>query len=384
MNNFSNIAVIGAGIVGASIAFHLARRGAKVTLIDAGEPGKKSKVQPATAVSFAWMNARDKNPRHYHLFNRRSLDMWARFVERLGIPQSATWGGELRWASTDDGAREIVNRAGILQSWGYPIRLLNGEEIGALEPRLTPGVVTATSYTDIEGHADTGAVVGACIERLKEWGADICFQTSVTGLARSGADIEAVVTDRGEIACDAVVLAGGVDTAGLAAMADIDVPMYYTFGCTILTEPVPPIFENASVVHSPRDCPPQTNFRQLPNGSVMLHGGAHGRVYDGGSLGQDDREVQRVVDAVARFLPAIEGVPVREVLRGRRPIPKDGHPILGFAQRVPNLYLSVTHSGVTLAPLIGECAAVEILDGARIDFLRRYRLERFGSADGRR
>ena len=60
MNNFSNIAVIGAGIVGASIAFHLARRGAKVTLIDAGEPGKKSKVQPATAVSFAWMNARDK------------------------------------------------------------------------------------------------------------------------------------------------------------------------------------------------------------------------------------------------------------------------------------------------------------------------------------
>ena len=156
MSNFSNIAVIGAGIVGASIAFHLARRGAKVTLIDAGGPGKESAVQPATAVSFAWMNARDKNPRHYHLFNRRSLDMWARFVQRLGIPQSATWGGELRWASTDDGAREIVRRAGVLQSWGYPIRLLNGEEVGALEPRLTPGVVTAASYTDIEGHADTG------------------------------------------------------------------------------------------------------------------------------------------------------------------------------------------------------------------------------------
>lgn len=384
MNNFSNIAVIGAGIVGASIAFHLARRGAKVTLIDAGEPGKKSKVQPATAVSFAWMNARDKNPRHYHLFNRRSLDMWTRFVERLGIPQSATWGGELRWASTDDGAREIVERAGVLQSWGYPIRLLNGEEVEALEPRLDPGVVTAASYTDIEGHADTGAVVGACVERLREWGADVLFQARVTGLARSGSDISAVVTDRGEIACDAVVLAGGADTAALAAMADIDVPMYYTFGCTILTEPVPPVFENASVVHSPRDCPPQTNFRQLPNGSVMLHGGAHGRVYDGGSLGQSEEEVQRVVDAVARFLPAIEGVPVREVRRGRRPIPKDGHPILGFSQRVPNLYLSVTHSGVTLAPLIGECAAIEILDGARIDFMRRYRLERFGSADGRR
>ena len=84
------------------------------------------------------------------------------------------------------------------------------------------------------------------------------------------------------------------------------------------------------------------------------------------------------MDAVARFLPVVEGVPIREVRRGRRPIPKDGHPILGFTEKIPNLYLSVMHSGVTLAPLIGECAAIEILDGVRVGFLERYRLERFG------
>lgn len=78
MNNpTQNIAIIGAGIVGASIAVHLARRGASVRVIDAGTPGKQRAMasQPATYVSFAWMNARDKDPRHYHLFNRRSLDM---------------------------------------------------------------------------------------------------------------------------------------------------------------------------------------------------------------------------------------------------------------------------------------------------------------------
>ena len=78
------------------------------------------------------------------------------------------------------GARNRGTR-GHLQSWGYPIRLLNGEEVEALEPRLTPGVVTAASYTDIEGHADTGAVVGACVERLKEWGADIFFRRASWG-----------------------------------------------------------------------------------------------------------------------------------------------------------------------------------------------------------
>ena len=374
------IAIIGAGIVGSSIAFHLAQRGANVTVIDAGTPGEQRAMasQPATYVSFAWMNARDKDPRHYHHLNRRSLDMWARFVQRLGISQSATWGGELRWASTEEGARELVERVGTLQAWGYPIRLLDAEEMKAMEPRLTPGIVTAVSYTDGDGHADTGAVVGACVNQLADWGADLRFDTRVVGLTRAGSRIAAVATDKGEVLCDAVVLAGGADTAHLAAMAGLDVPVYHTYGCSILTDPVSPVFETAAVVHSPRDCPPQTNIRQLPNGCVMLHGGAHGRVYDSGSLGRTDVEVQRVVDVVVRFVPAIAGVPIREVRRGRRPIPKDGHPILGFSERVPNLYLSVTHSGVTLAPIIGECAAIEILDGARIDFLSPYRLERFG------
>jgi glycine/D-amino acid oxidase-like deaminating enzyme len=368
-----HIAIVGAGIVGSSIAFHLARRGAKITLIDAGEPGKST-----TSVSFAWMNARDKDPRHYHDLNRQSLDMWSRFVRRLDVVESVTWGGELRWAATEEGAREIFERVGVLQSWGYPIRLLNGEGLQLLEPRLNPGSVAVASYTDVDGHVDTGAVVSACVEKVKQLGSDIRNHTRVVGLSRSGGQIVGVVTDREEIACDAVVLAGGPDTAELAAMVDLNVPMYHTFGCTVLTEPIPYVFENVSVVHSPRDCPPQTNFRQLPNGSMMLHGGAHGRVFDGGSLGQTEDEVQQVVDAVARFLPVVEGVPIREVRRGRRPIPKDGHPILGFTEKIPNLYLSVMHSGVTLAPLIGECAAIEILDGVRVGFLERYRLERFG------
>ena len=87
--------------------------------------------------------------------------------------------------------------------------------------------------------------------------------------------------------------------------------------------------------------------------------------------------MQKVVDAVAQFLPGSDGIPIREVRRGRRPIPMDGHPVLGFTEKVENLYLAVMHSGVTLAPLVGECASIEILDDAKVDFLEPYRLERF-------
>ena len=116
---------------------------------------------------------------------------------------------------------------------------------------------------------------------------------------------------------------------------------------------------------------------QFPDGSVQIHGGFHGTVHDAGSLGETDEEVERVFKATAQFLPALQDTTIREVRRGRRPIPKDGHPVLGFTTSVPNLYLAVMHSGVTLAALVGEFAAIEILDGTRIEILAPYRLERF-------
>jgi len=370
-NQTKHIVVVGAGIIGCSIAHHLAKQGANVTLLHTHEPG-----QGTTAVSFAWINGRDKNPRHYHDLNRRSLDQWSRFARQLGAESALTWGGELRWAATEEGAEEIVQRVRTLQSWGYPIYLLNADEVGQLEPQLTPGDVIVASYTDIDGHVDTGAIVNACIKNLEQHNTTI-YKTQVIGFPQSEHKIQAVLTTAGEIACDTIVLAAGPDTADIAHLANVHVPLYDTFGSTIITEPVPPIFKSVSVVHSPRDTPPQTNFRQLPNGSVMMHGGAHGRVFDGHSLGQKDEEIQAVQNAVAQYVPALEGAPIREIRQGRRPIPKDGHPILGFTKQVPNLYLAVMHSGVTLAPIVGESAAVEILEQTHIDYLEPYRLSRF-------
>lgn len=370
-NQPSHIAVIGAGIIGCSIAYHLSKQGAQVTLIDQADPG-----QGTTSVSFAWINGRDKNPRHYHDLNRRALDHWPRFARQLQAEPALTWGGELRWAATDDDAEEIVQRVRTLQSWGYPISLLDEDELTQLEPKLKPGLVTAASFTEIDGHIDTQSIIRACVQYLQNAGATL-HKAQITGFVKHDNKIQAVQTTDGEIPCDTVVLAAGSDTAQIAEMAQFSVPLYDTFGCTIITEPVPPIFQNISVVHTPRDVPPQTNFRQLPDGSVMMHGGAHGRVFDGGSLGQNDDEIKIVREAVARYLPALEGVPIRDVRRGRRPIPKDGHPILGFNKHVTNLYLTVMHSGVTLAPLVGECTALEILEKTQIDYLEPYRLSRF-------
>ena len=364
------VVVVGAGVVGSTITYHLAQRDVEITILATGDP-----EWPASLISFAWVNARDKDPRYYHDLNRRSLDMWYRLAQRLG-GDICTFGGEMRWTTTATGASELKARVHQLQSWGYPIRALIPAEVHALEPDVATGEITGGSYTELEFHVDAPTFIESCLSAAIEHGARLERHTKVVGLKttshESRTTVLAVVTNRGELPCDVVVLAGGADNAKLASYAGLDMPVDHTFGATIITEAVNPIFKNVAMLYTPRDRQPTMNIRQLKNGSVMIHGGSH---YE--SIGRNNQDVESLVEAVSEYLPHLRKARIKEVRRGRRPMPKDGHPILGFPDAVPNLYLASMHSGFSLAALVGEFATTEIVDQARIDILEPFRLERF-------
>jgi len=373
-----HVVVVGAGILGASIAFHLTLRGAQVTVVEAGEPG-----QGASRVSFAWLNAYDKNPFPYHDLNRRSIEMWERFKRRLGGDIDLVWGGELRWSATPEGADALKARAKALQAWGYPTRIIDTAEVRRLEPDLDMSEMTAASYTDIDGHVNTRDVIRACISAAEAGGAELRTQATVTGMqlgqTRSGTSrIEGVTIGGQTIPCDLAVLAGGPDMPALAHLAGVDLPVYHTFGASILTEPIAPLFKHIAVYHPARDRPPTVNFRQFSDGVVMIGATAPDNQQEGDRARTDD-DVAQIMAEAAAVLPALRGVRVQELRQGRRPIPQDGESIIGFSDTVSNLYLATTHSGVTLAPIIGEFAAIEIVDGTAIDLLQPFRLARFRS-----
>ena len=371
-----HVVIVGAGILGASIAYHLTLHGARVTLVDAGQPG-----EGATRVSFGYLNAHGKTPFSYHDLNRRSLDMWAGFARRLGI--DVTWGGELRWAATADGAAALAAQAEALQAWGYPTRMLDAAAVRQLEPELQLGEFAAASYTYSDGHVDTAAVMRACLAAARERGAVVRAGSAVTGVEidRSRAGVARAVGVRigeEEVPCDAVVLVGGADMPALAEMAGIQVPHYHTFGATLLTQPLPPLFQTIAVLHSPRERQPLINVRQLPSGAVMVQSGAPDNTREG-DRGATDAEVEQIAADARAVMPMLQDIDIVEVRRGRRPIPKDGRSIVGFAPEVGNVYVATTHSGVTLTPLIGTFAAIEIAHGARIDLLAPFRPARFAS-----
>ena len=375
------VAVIGAGILGAAIAWRLARRGVRVTLIDKAQPG-----HGASSHSFAWINAGAKEPVGYHNLNRRSLDMWERFARSIGDggggggdPASVglRWGGKVSWESEPAAAERLVARVRQLQAWGYPSRLIDAGELKALEPALELGPVAAAEYSPNEGQVEPQMVVDACLRRLQEMGSEIRTGVEVIGFARSGNDrIESLITSTGNVDADAVVMAAGTDTTRLAALAGVNVPQAESPGVVLRTNPLPPLLHNVPVVYAPAlgDGRREIHIRQCADGSLMIGEG------DQESLAEDDSQAHAddLLARAARYLPGIGGARAIPVPVGWRPMPLDGYPVMGFADEAPNLYVALTHSGVTLAPALSQLAALEICDGTPAEaVLGPYRPQRF-------
>ncbi len=375
--NLRHVVIIGAGILGASIAWRISVRGFPVTLIDKSAPGSG-----ASSHSFAWINASSKQPIGYHNLNRRSLEMWSRFASELsddgdGKGVGLRWGGKVSWVTEPAAAKRLISEVRRLQSWGYPIRLISAAELSELEPALAVGPVAAAEYSENEGQVEPQLVIDACLHRLTERNATVCRNTEVTAfsLDREG-QVVAVETTSGRIACDTVVLAAGTDTTDLAAKIGVTVPQVKSPGVVIRTTPMQPLLQNLSVVYAPPITAggPEVHIRQCADGRMMLGEG------DQESLAKDDSQFHAddMLERACPFLPDLAAAKAIPVPVGWRPMPQDGYPVVGFSTEAPNLYIALTHSGVTLAPVLSQLVALEICEGEPVDaVLGPYRPQRF-------
>ena len=366
------VIVVGAGIVGASIAYHLSRRkDLAVTVLERHEL-----CAGASGHSFAWLNSFGKDPVSYHHFNRRSMDIWDRFARRLGGDLDLHWGGELRWEREPERVETLCQRIKQLQAWGYPIRIISSDELRELEPGLSPGPVEIASFSEIDGRVDPLKVIEACLQCAGEVGAVVHTHTPVNELCLDGqGKIEAVNTPNGKISCDVVVLANGTAVTELAATAGVHIPQQHSPGVVVRTDPQPPVLQNVSVLHLP---PIDKNrheihLRQSADGTLAIGQGSQE------SVDQDDSQehADDLLSRAVHYLPALAGARAIPTPVGYRPMPIDELPVIGFCAAAPNLYIALMHSGVTLAPLVGELATVEIVDGAHVEMLAPYRPERF-------
>jgi glycine/D-amino acid oxidase-like deaminating enzyme len=344
------IVVAGAGIVGASIGYHLAKRGVRVTILDAVAPGAG-----ATGKSMGWINATfSKLPRAYFDLNCAGIDAWRRLQRDLGAALNVQWGGSVAWAGDALEAEELRTNVRRHREWGYQVTMVNCDEFRRLLPNIHPGDIAAACYSEPEGAVNPREATNILLERARERGADVRFPCEVTSPDLYGT----------------FVLACGTGSPKLAAVAGVNVPLKDSPGVLLHTVPAPRLIDRVV-------CAPGIHFKQGADGRIVAAGpivAGPGTAITEAAVEEAD-EVRRSLE---KYLPQVRDIPTDHVTLGHRVMPLDEYPIIGFAAARPNLYVAATHSGVTLAPLIGELAAREILDGAAEEILKPYRPTRFG------
>jgi glycine/D-amino acid oxidase-like deaminating enzyme len=358
------IVIAGGGIIGANLAYRLAKRGAAVTLLEKTRP-----ASGATANSFAWINATySKQPRAYFNLNRLGIEAWLQIDRELGGDLPVRWGGSVEWYGDDRRAEQLRDAIRHHQAWGYPTHLIDDAALRALESHIAPGRVRAAAHAEIEGSADPVRATEVLLERAARAGARVVHPAEVTGLDERNGRLRAVRTRDGDVEADVLIVACGTDTPRVAAMAGVRVPLKDSPGVLVHTAPQPRVLER--VVLSPLG-----HMKQKPDGRIVT-----GSDFGGTPTTDASRDAgERFLKSASEVLPALGASDVEKVTLGWRPLPSDEFPVIGFAPKRRDVYIAVMHSGVTLSPLVAHLAGIEILDGVDAEPLEPYRPARFNA-----
>lgn len=370
------VGVVGAGIVGASIAYHLAEAGAQVTVFE-----KTGAASGATRNSFAWINAFVADT-HYRDVRLQSLLAYRSLDRRLGL--GIVWGGYLNWASDEPQAAIVRSNAGQLQGSPYPVVSVAVRDLAALSPHLVPGPVSAAIYSSIDGHLDPVHVTQQFLAGAKTRGAQLRCPCEVRALEFRRGRLVSAVTDQGSVPLDRLVVAAGVDTPRVLALCGFALRLRHAPGILAHSASIP---ELTRIIH---DAPAGLSFKQMANGSIVgtdapeppdlpVHAGIRAEAMDFPDEALRALHGNRILGKIAAFLPGVRGAPLEWLSLGFRPMPTDEFPVVGALPATSDVYATVTHSGVTLAPLLGRWVSSEVLEGTRVNALAPYRPERFAA-----
>ncbi|CAN7206155.1 NAD(P)/FAD-dependent oxidoreductase [Mesorhizobium caraganae] len=349
------IVVIGAGIIGASIAWHLTKAGARVTVVSESGAGGA-----ATPNSFAWINASWGNPEIYFRLRSRAMAEWKRLANDLpGLPLA--WCGGLCWDLPVD---RLEAYAAEHASWGYGIERVDAKRAAQIEPNLVEPPEFAV-YVAEEGVAEPVAAAKALLTDAERHGAKVVAGT-VDRLALVNGKVTSVVVSGETIVADEVVIAAGTGAPAIAATAGIKLPIETPPGLIVHSRPYKKLLNG--LVHAEK-----LHMRQTAEGRIIA-----GSDFAGGDPGDNPDATARELFAAAKAaLRGADGLELDFHTVGYRPTPTDGFPIASRAEGMGGLYVAVMHSGITLAPAVGLFATREILDGERDPLLAPYGLERF-------
>lgn len=358
-----HIAVIGLGVLGASAARALARNGATVTVFEQTAPGTGT-----TATSFGWVNSHDKHPRAYHELNAAGMAEHKRLHESGGDWFSPS--GVVEWAADAAGLRRLHESTETLRERDYSVRWINAERTAELLPdvRLPAEVAEFAWYPD-EGYALPLPLLARLWGEAREHGARLRCPARVTEIEHTDHGVLLHTAEAAPERFDFVVTATGRWSQALAGtpMADWQDPAstgYLAYTSRTLAR-LPRLFIS-----------PELNARPEGGGRLVIQAlDLDEYAAPDQHLSSDGMVANTMLERLRSLIDGTEHAEIERVDVGIRSYPADGHTVAGHLDE--RRYALATHSGITLAPLLGRLAAEEILHDKSSELLTDFRPQRF-------
>lgn len=365
------ICVIGAGVLGLSIAHELSADGHDVTVVEREHP-----FAGASHRSFAWINANSKFPSSYHRINAEGIEAHLALQERLSTGRR--WmhrSGCLLVDHSEERPATYARRIEEAEAEGYPVRRVDADELSRLEPAAVwPEDVDGALLYSSEGYLDNDVFGEVLQAELARRGVEIEIAEAVRiDSDDSGAVLH--LADGSSRSFDRVVVAAGAASGALAEASGFRIPVADLSQATVRTHSLlglsrPTDVDLRHVLISDR-----FNVRPRHDGRLWVQvPEVEPRVAEG----ESPELLAEVAEVMAGELERLFGRPVEmeKVIFSGRSFPEDGHSIIGFVDEGEKVYCAVTHSGMTLAALFGALTAQE-LRGEESALLADFRPSRF-------
>jgi glycine/D-amino acid oxidase-like deaminating enzyme len=352
----AGVVVVGGGVVGCSIAYHLARRGMRDVVVlerDAVGAGTTSKAAGGIRAQFP-----TETEIRFSLESRRVFES---FAEEFGIDPGYTRIGYLFLVSDEADRRGFEARIALQRRLGVDVRLISPREAQALVPALRTDDLIAAVWGPEDGMAGPSEVTQGFARRARDLGTRILEGVDVTGMEIGGGRVRGVRTSAGTIATPLAVNAAGPAAARVGRLAGLELPVaprrrhiFYTDPFPEIPGPVPLTTDRASGFYFRKEL----DALLLSPGDVQDVGDDQVAPVDWGMVGE-------LVEKAVHRVPALERARIAGGWAGLRPLTPDDHAIIGPAPGVEGLFLAVGFGGHGFqhSPATGRVVAEWLTEG---------------------
>ena len=379
------VVIVGAGVVGTSLAYHLAKLGRRdVLVLERNEIGAGTTWHAAGAVGRMRVTA------GLARINDRSAAMYARMAQESGLPTGWVENGSLTLARTEDRMVQLRRTGAMASHFGVDVQEIGPGEAGALWPLADLHDVVGAVWLPNDGIVDPLALTRAIAEAARRDGVRIFEGAGVEEVLTTGGRVAGVRTSLGDVEAEIVVLCTGMWTPQVAAGVPIPIqPVEHHY---VLSNPVGEDVDTLPVVRDPDGC---IYFRGR-EGRLML--GAFqatskpwmvDRVPDDFAFSLLDPDWEHFAPPFAegrRRLPQLDALGIDTFVNGPEGFTPDGNALVGAVPGIAGLYVSAgfNSSGIAYGGGVGEALAQWIVDGEQPFDLWSLDIRRFGPAQANR